>query len=165
MSGIAPFSIASVLLPSGGRIGLCRLPGRSGQLAEDVAIISAWQPAHIVTLTEKAEMARLGASALQNQLSALQMSWSHFPIVDFGIPDQMSHAAWPVLSARLHTVLNAGGSVLVHCHGGLGRSGMVALRLLVEAGEEAQSALARLRLIRPGAVETQSQYNWATLVL
>ena len=35
------------------------------------------------------------------------------------------------------------------------------LRLMVEAGEEPQAALTRLRGLRPCAVETDAQYEWA----
>jgi len=39
---------------------------------------------------------------------------------------------------------------------------MIALRLLVERGEDASSALARLRAARPRAVETDAQLAWAS---
>jgi hypothetical protein len=38
---------------------------------------------------------------------------------------------------------------------------MIALRLMVERGEPAEAALARLRAARPGAVETAEQLAWA----
>jgi len=50
----------------------------------------------------------------------------------------------------------------VHCRGGCGRSGMIALRLMIEIGEAADDALARLRAVRPCAVETPQQLRWAT---
>ena len=45
--------------------------------------------------------------------------------------------------------------------GGCGRSGMAVLRLMIEAGEDAETALARLRTIRPCAIETDAQMAWA----
>ena len=50
---------------------------------------------------------------------------------------------------------------MIHCFGGCGRSGMAALRLMVEAGEDADEALERLRAVRPCAVETDAQLRWA----
>jgi len=47
--------------------------------------------------------------------------------------------------------------VLIHCTGGLGRSGMIAARLLVELGEEPRLAMQRVRAARPGAIETAAQ--------
>jgi len=38
---------------------------------------------------------------------------------------------------------------------------MAVLRLMIEAGEEAGDALARLRSLRPCAIETHAQMAWA----
>ncbi|RLG78892.1 MAG: hypothetical protein DRO13_06660 [Thermoprotei archaeon] len=51
----------------------------------------------------------------------------------------------------------AGGRVLVHCMGGIGRSGMVAAAYLVYLGRELYSAVKRIRSLRPGAVEALGQ--------
>lgn len=147
----------------GGRIGLCRMPGRSGDLAGDVAAVRRFGPRLVVSLTGGEEMARLGAGKLAGALAASGIAWRSFPIVDFGVPGSQSLDAWNRLAVELHAALDAGQSVLLHCHGGLGRSGMVALRLLVERGEAGDAALARIRQARPGAVETEEQRLWGVL--
>ncbi len=38
---------------------------------------------------------------------------------------------------------------------------MALLRLMVEAGEDPGAALSRLRAVRPCAVETAAQFDWA----
>ena len=58
--------------------------------------------------------------------------------------------------------LARGEGLLLHCRGGQGRSGMIALRLLVERGEAPDAGLTRLRQARPGAVETAAQLAWAS---
>lgn len=155
-------TIATVELASGGRIGICRLPGIVGDLAGDVAAIRNWEPAFVVSMTGLSEMERAGAAALPFRLKEAGIGWRHFPIVDFGAPEPEVARGWPRLAAELHAALDAGGGVLTHCRAGLGRSGMVALRLLVERGEEPEAALARVRVARPGAVETSGQRAWAT---
>ena len=52
-------------------------------------------------------------------------------------------------------------NVVVHCYAGVGRSGMIALRLLVERGANPEDALTQIRKVRPGAVERPAQYEWA----
>jgi ADP-ribosyl-[dinitrogen reductase] hydrolase len=47
--------------------------------------------------------------------------------------------------------------VLLHCRGGLGRSGTIAARLLVELGENPRVAIDRVRRARHGAIETPAQ--------
>ncbi|MCD6051116.1 MAG: phosphatase, partial [Verrucomicrobia bacterium] len=58
------------------------------------------------------------------------------------------------------SVLRAGGKVLVHCRGGLGRAGTVACMLLMELGASRSEALRKVRAARPGAVETPTQERY-----
>lgn len=149
------FTIATLRLAGGGRLGISPLPGRFNDLLADVAAIARWDPQVVVSMTEQTEMAQHGAGHLGEALAQAGIAWHHLPIPDFSGPTAQAAAAWPALSARLHAVLDAGGGVLVHCRGGYGRSGMAVLRLLVERGEAPEAALSRLRAARPGAVEAQ----------
>jgi hypothetical protein len=155
-------SIGTLLLDGGGRIGICRLPGLLGDLRSDIEAIVDWSPRIVVSMTEKSEMDRCGSGQLGAELTKAGIGWFHLPIRDYGAPNDDSAAAWPGLARRLHRVLDEGGAVLLHCRGGQGRSGMIALRLLVERGAGTRSALARLRAARPGAVETEAQMAWAS---
>lgn len=150
-----PFVIATLPLAGGSRLGVCRLP----HLPEDLPAILAWKPAAVVSMTEASEMAP--CRDLGRALAEAGIAWLHLPIRDFSGPDGAGRAAWPGTARRLHAILDGGGAVLLHCRGGKGRSGMIALRLMVERGEPAAAALARLRVARPGAVETAEQLAWA----
>lgn len=154
------FEIATVELENGARIGICPLPGRAGNLDSDMNEVLRWKPDAVVTMTGQSEMERGGATELPKRLADAGIAWKHFPIVDFGAPEKTS-GDWPALSAELHAILDKGGSVLAHCYGGQGRAGMVALRLMAERGEKPKAALARIREVRPGAVEADSQFKWA----
>lgn len=157
---IEPFRISDLTFNNGARLGLCRLPGRSGDLAGDVEAIRLWAPAIVVSMTEAAEMAEKGAGDLIATLGQTSIAHAHFPIRDFGAPET-TDARWPALARRLHAVLDGGGAVLLHCLGGKGRSGMVAMRLMTERGIAGPEALTAIRDIRPGAVETPEQEAWA----
>jgi len=105
-------------------------------------------------------MTAAGVEQLPRQLAAIGISHRHFPIQDFDAP-AMDDPRWPPLSADIHEALTDGSAVLLHCMGGKGRSGMVAMRLLIEAGIAPEHALATIRAARPGAVETPEQEAWA----
>jgi len=58
----------------------------------------------------------------------------------------------------IQTSLSQAEPTLVHCKGGLGRTGMIlALYLVREKRLEAKTAIQRIRNLRPGSIETPSQ--------
>ena len=59
----------------------------------------------------------------------------------------------------------SGRKVLIHCRGGLGRSGMIAVRLLVEMGEKPADAIKQVRAARPGAIESSDQEKYVLGVM
>ena len=67
-----------------------------------------------------------------------------------------------MIGSFVWAALRGGGRVLIHCRAGRGRSGMIALRLMIAGGERPVAALKRLRAVQPEAVETPGQMNWAT---
>lgn len=144
-----------------GILALSGLPGASGSYGEDLAHIRDWQPGLVISLTSDEEMAEAGAADLGADLQAMGCRWVHMPIVDFGTPTESFIAAWAPVSRSALAALDGGGRVLVHCRGGCGRSGMVALRLMIEHGEYPDKALARLRGVRACAVETDGQMAWS----
>lgn len=58
---------------------------------------------------------------------------------------------------KIHHRLDRGERILIHCRGGLGRTGLVAGRIMVERGFQVQQAIRRIRTVRPHAIETRAQ--------
>lgn len=154
------FQIADLPLREG-RIGLCPLPGRGGDYAGDYASVRAWGPGLVMSLVSEIELEAGGADSLAADLRRDGIAWRHLPVTDYRAPCAGFDRTWPEVSAQAQAVLARGGRVLAHCYGGCGRSGMTLMRLMVDAGEAPDSALSRLRKVRPCAVETASQYAWA----
>ncbi|MCC7200546.1 MAG: ADP-ribosylglycohydrolase family protein [Gammaproteobacteria bacterium] len=158
-------------MPAGrGFLGITLCPGKRADslagarwergLAADMQVIREWGASAVVTLIEPQEFRELHVADLPAAVAALQMEWHHLPIRDVDVPDQRFETRWVYAGQRLRERLLAGDRVLVHCRGGLGRAGMVAARLLVELGMSPIAALAAVRSVRPGAVETRAQEQW-----
>ncbi len=146
---------------AGGSLAISQMPGGGGDYKADLDFIRDWKPSLVITTTTRGELADAGAETLGADIQESGARWLHLPIKDFGVPDTDFMEAWPDASAAALSALSGKGRVLIHCKGGCGRSGMLALRLMVEAGEDAVDALLHLRKVRPCAVETDPQLRWA----
>ncbi len=153
--------ILHALSVSNGILALCRLPGATGAYSEDLQTIGEWKPGLVLSMTTQNEQAAVGAYRLGMDLQSMACRWIHLPVPDYSVPSAEVMANWPAASQAVRQALAGGGRVLVHCKGGSGRSGMAVLRLMIEGGEQPRSALERLRLVRPSAVETDEQLAWA----
>ena len=70
-----------------------------------------------------------------------------------------------MLRAGRAMMRGAGSNVLVHCKGGLGRAGVIACRLLIELGMKPSEAIVAVRNVRPGAIETAAQLDYARIII
>jgi ADP-ribosyl-[dinitrogen reductase] hydrolase len=148
-----------------GRLGLTRAPGgwwpgRSDQdpgpdeLADDLRSLTGEHGATLlVTLLARRELAGLGD--VEAAARAVGLAWLHHPIPDMEPP--ASPAAAAALVGRLTAHLESGRTAVLHCLAGLGRTGTVAACLLVSRGRGADEAIALVRAVRPGAVQSMAQ--------
>ncbi|SIS81951.1 hypothetical protein SAMN05421759_10446 [Roseivivax lentus] len=145
----------------GGILAIAPMPGAGGDYAADLEHIRNWAPALVLSLVSRAELVLAGAENFGGDMQDRGTRWDHLEIEDFAAPDAAFETRWTVVSGFARRALVGGGRVLLHCKGGCGRSGMAALRLMIEIGEAPDEALARLRAVRPCAVETDAQMAWA----
>lgn len=163
-----PLRIDSVTIPAtGGQIGITFCPGKKQMnaltgswdrnLEQDMRCIAEWKPDAMLTLIEAHEFEELGVSQLPKVVEQMGLEWHHLPIRDMDVPAVEFEQKWLHVGVRLRKYLMFGGRVLVHCKGGLGRAGTIAARLLVELGEQPESAIDQVRLVRRKAIETGAQ--------
>ena len=165
-----PLQIAELRLSGEhGRIGVTFCPGKqqpaafTGSWDRDLALdcdaIANWGASAVVTLIEPHELDALKVAGLGEAVRARGMAWYHLPIRDVSVPCGAFEQAWEHAGPELRALVRSGASVLVHCKGGLGRAGMIAARLLVELGMAPERAIAAVRAVRPGAIETRAQVS------
>jgi len=153
--------------PGGGRIGLCPCPGArrryasgrdpAADVGEDLALMRAWGAAGLVSLLEHAELELLGVTELPRLAETYGLWWHHLPIRDMCAPDETFESHWTRVGGDLRRFVLDGGRFVLHCWAGLGRTGTVAARLLVELGVSPEEAIARVREARPGAIQSLQQ--------
>ena len=87
----------------------------------------------------------------------------NYPIIEMAAPSDAAEFDREIVDRKLVSEIKTGGSVLVHCRGGVGRAGLVAACLLLRLGvvDSTESAVARVRHFRdPRSVESQIQINF-----
>jgi ADP-ribosyl-[dinitrogen reductase] hydrolase len=165
-----PIQIDTLTLDTGGRIGMIFCPGKyqphglSGawdrDLTTDLQAIVDWGARVLVTLMEAHELQALKVAGMGQACDRIGLAWFHLPIRDMSVPGTTFEADWQRAGAHLHTLLDRGEGIVVHCKGGLGRTGVIAARLLIERGESPDSALRKVRAARAGTVENAVQEDY-----
>jgi protein-tyrosine phosphatase len=162
----SPLRIAEVLFDEQeGRLGLTLCPGKKDvgwgrDLEDDLRVIRHWGASTVISLIEPDEFDLLQIPALSESIVRMGMGWIHLPIRDVNVPDERFEHRWQAAGPEIHQRLDAGERILIHCRGGLGRTGMVAARILIERGCASRDAIHRVRAVRPGAIETMAKEQY-----
>jgi protein-tyrosine phosphatase len=151
-----------------GRIGLTIAPGKNDGLyrwnrdldADLQRLRDEYRCELLVSLMEAHEYVLLRIEDLFDRARAFGIETVHFPIVDVDAPTPGEMPEFAKLVERILVAARAGQTVVIHCRGGLGRSGTVAAACLVALGHQPADAIERVRSARPGAVESSSQERW-----
>lgn len=167
-SQTSPLRIAEVLFGEReGRLGLTLCPGKKDEgrgwdrdLEDDLRLIRNWGASTVISLIEPHEFDLLQVSELSDSAIRMGMCWIHLPVRDVDVPDERFEHGWLTVGQEVHQRLDAGERILIHCRGGLGRTGLVAARILVERGCAPRDAVHRVRAVRPGAIETRAQEQY-----
>ncbi len=164
-----PLRIDDVDIPGvPGTIGIIFCPGKvqadamSGtwerDLRVDMQVVKSWGATAWLNLLTSTEMLDLKVEDLEEAVKGSGIRYYRLPIEDGDIPDATFEKSWETVGKQLREELLRGGKILIHCKGGLGRSGMIAARLIIELGAMTpEEAIRRVRVSRPGAIETHTQ--------
>lgn len=121
-------------------------PGTSATLEDDIAFLERQNIHLLVSLTSDTLSSSLLA---EHNIESL-----HIPVRDFQAPTMKQIIEFVEKTSRR---LANGERVGVHCTAGQGRTGTMLATYLVYQGSTAEDAIAKIRELRPGSIETVEQ--------
>lgn len=140
-------------------LGMTILPGRRDwkrNINDDVKVIVSENVKNVISLITQDEMQLYGVPDLLNEYKQKNLTSKHLSITDQGIPTKEEVK---LLTAFMEKCLSNREKVLVHCVGGLGRTGLLIACYLKEykklSSDEAIDLVRRSR--SPRAIESVSQ--------
>lgn len=158
----------SVSLPSNtsGALFLHSMPGRYELLAEWKTAMSDSQVQWLVCLAPLNEIQSKSPDYFRAiQTSDLPCEHKIFEVPDFGIPEDRS--GFLKLAQQVAVRLKSGDRILLHCAGGIGRTGTFAICVLISLGFDRQQACETIHNAGSGP-ETKAQRElilWAAKLL
>jgi len=145
--------------PLKGRLAIMARP-RAGDWLRDE--ISDWATENIdvvVSLLEPGEVVELELDTEDDLCRERGIEFVSFPIPDRGVPASVPNTA--ELARRLAARIAEGHSVAIHCRAGIGRSALLAARVLVCAGIDAGKVFDLIAAARRLKVpDTDEQIGW-----
>lgn len=166
-----PLPINAITIPGmDGIIGITACPGTKDyygyldlyeeRLLHDLTTIRKWGAVAVVTLLDELELRVLGVSDLANTAEWLNLRWFHLPVDNKGIPGRNFEILWNTVGPQLRQLLRDGKQIIIHCKEGIGRSAIIAVRLLIELGTPAEQAIILVQKVIPNSLQHYSQEKY-----
>jgi protein-tyrosine phosphatase len=131
------------------------------QLDEDLRRLrDEFQTDLLVSLIEEREFTHLQIEPLRQQAPKFGIEVLWFPIRDVSVPRSVEQFHEVVMTVVGRLI--KGETIVVHCMGGLGRTGLMAAACLIAATKDlkAEDAITIVREARPGTLETPEQEDY-----
>jgi protein-tyrosine phosphatase len=145
--------------PWPGKLAVSSRPRGGDWLGDE---IGSWQRAgiaRVVSLLTAEEERDLDLANEADEVRARGMKFISLPIPDRGVPNSQSEVT--AVLEKLDADLASGSGAVIHCRQGIGRSGLLAVCLLVSKGLDPQKAVEVVGFARGVDVpETEEQRGW-----
>ncbi len=152
---------------SSGVIGMTFAPGMkdigwSRDMKTDMQHLrDYWKTDVLVSLIEVHEYGVYEMEDYAEEARAAGISVEEFPIVDVNVPREEQVGEYADLVGKIIGFLRESRNTVVHCRGGIGRTGTVAASVLVGLGHDAEEAIRIVRAARgPRMLEAYSQEEY-----
>ena len=146
-----------------GKLIFTPCPGtKDSSLVDSLATLKQAGASAVISLMPASELASNGAEDIGKQCQAQDMAWFHLPVADEQVPLEDFGQGWKASKQSILERLNAGQDIAIHCKGGSGRTGLIAARIMIEAGIPRADAIALVQALRPKAIQHPAHINWIT---
>ncbi|WP_164905247.1 protein-tyrosine phosphatase family protein [Aequorivita ciconiae] len=120
------------------KIFIAPCPRGGGLLEDDIRELSDLNISLLISLLTFTESAQLELSAEADVCRSYSVDFINFPIMDKGICGFDNFVEFIELIYHKTQEMN---SILIHCQHGVGRSGMIALGLMVKSGKDLEESI------------------------
>ncbi|MGM7739083.1 phosphatase domain-containing protein [Yersinia enterocolitica] len=156
---IHPFDILT--LDNGAKLIFTPCPGTKGvSIVDSLKSLKEAGAQAVITMMTMAELTEKQADTLPSLCAELRMDWYHLPVEDSCAPEEPFAQAFAQQKAILLGLVESGVTMVIHCHGGSGRTGMMAAILMLELGYAPAQVKSQIQLIRPKSLTSPVQVNY-----
>lgn len=142
-----------------GSLSIMAKPASGDGINREFAAIASKGINTIVSLLESKESFDVGLHDEEALAIKHGMAFHSFPIKDLGVP--ASKDPFKYFIKKIHKAVESGENIVIHCHGGIGRSGLVAGGVLLHSSYTVLDAFAHITKKRGKTVpETDEQISW-----
>ena len=113
---------------------------------------------HVVCLLEEHEFRSLQIDNYLDRVKEWGMDITHYPIRDKDIPPRMDH--FHTVVTGIHSLLHDGKNIVIHCAGGVGRSGTLATGVLCISGYDPIDAIKLVQERRLNSIKRPCQQHF-----
>lgn len=156
-----PFDILT--LDNGAKLIFTPCPGTKGvSVADSLKSLKEAGAQAVITMMTMDELTENQADTLPSLCAELGMDWYHLPVEDGCAPDAPFAQAFVLQKAILLDLVESGATIVIHCHGGSGRTGLTAAILMLELGYASAQVKTQIQQIRPKALTSPVQVDYLT---
>lgn len=154
-----PFDILT--LDNGSRLIFTPCPGTKGaSVAESIQVLKEAGAQAMITMMTAAELKAHQTQSITDWCDALNISWFHLPVEDSCAPASQFEQAYATHQHALMALINNQTTLVIHCHGGSGRTGMMAAILMLAIGYEPGKVKTEIQTIRPKSLKSPVQVSY-----
>lgn len=154
-----PFDILS--LDNGAKFIFTPCPGTKDiSVAESLQTFKGVGAQAVITMMTMPELIENKAEQIPTLCADLEMDWYQLPVEDSCAPEEPFAQAFARHKSTLLDLIKSGATIVIHCHGGSGRTGLMAAILMLESGYDAQEIKTKIQQLRPKSLKSPVQVNY-----